>query len=180
MVTKDFSEFVARQQVDETDEKVDWAEIRDEWLKNLDSLYKKIAEFLEEYLVSKSITLGFTDIRLAEENVGEYAAKRMDIKIGRQRVTLEPVGTLLIGSKGRVDVRGSAGKGLLLLLNEKAKKPADLISLTVIVGKTAPPPKPQKGPISWVWKIVGAGPQRDFLDLNRDSFLALLMEVTGA
>jgi len=180
MVAKDFSEFVASQQGPDTDVGIDWTEVRDEWLKNLDSLHKKVAGFLGEYIANGSISYSFAQVKLAEENLGEYLAKRMDIKIGRQRVSLVPVGTLLIGSKGRVDVEGSAGKALILLLDEKARSAADLITVRVTVGKVSPPPTATKGPTSWAWKLVTNGPQKKFVDLEKESFLSLLMEIANA
>ncbi len=180
MVTKDFGEFVASQQVPDGDVGIDWAAVRDEWLKNLDSLHAKIEDFLAEYIVNGSISYSFSEIKLTEESLGDYPAKRMDIKIGRQRVSLVPVGTMLIGSKGRVDVEGSAGKALILLLDEKARTAADLITVRVTVGKVSPRPISPKMPISWAWKIVTNGPQRRFVDLEKESFLTLLMEIANA
>jgi hypothetical protein len=120
---------------------------------------------------------------LSEENIGSYLAKRMDIRIGRQSVSLEPIGTLLIGCKGRVDALGSAGRVPLFLVNARAKSAADLIKVTVTVstrGKVHPPPPPLPSdqPISWAWKIV-TGTPRKFADLDKDSFTRLLMEVTN-
>ena len=116
MQNKDFDKFVARQQGTSLDTNIDWAGMRDEWLRNLDSLYREIVGFLREYIDAGSISYSFSDRKLIEENIGEYLAKRMAIKIGRQRVSLVPVGTLLIACKGRVDVVGSAGRAQLLLL----------------------------------------------------------------
>jgi hypothetical protein len=107
----------------------------------------------------------------------------MDIKIGRQYVQLEPVGTLLIGSKGRVDIVGTAGRAQILLVNEKAKSVADLIKVTVTSGskKDMPPPPPASaGPISWAWKIVSQGARREFVEVNKESFFELLMEIANA
>ena len=47
----------------------------------------------------------------------------MILKIGRQEITMTPVGTLLIGAKGRVEVVGPAGRTRLLLVNSKAFGP---------------------------------------------------------
>jgi hypothetical protein len=180
MVTRDFSEFVTRQQPKEPEAKLNWAEVRDEWLENLESLHTRVAGFLKEYIDQGSISYGFSSISLVEDNIGKYAAKQMDIKIGRQRVSLIPIGTLLIGSKGRVDIVGSTGKALLLLLDEKAKKPADLIKVKVTVGRVSTPSTTARGPISWAWKIVTSGPQRKFVDLEKGAFLSLLMEIANA
>lgn len=180
METEDFAKFVASQQETDVDTGMNWAGLRDEWLTNLDSLHQKIIEFLREYIPG-SISYSFTEIELNEPNIGKYSAKRMDIKIGRQRVSLVPVGTLLIGCKGRVDVEGSAGRGQILLVDARARSAADLIKVTVsIKGSVPPSPAPPKGPISWAWKIVTNTAQKRFVDLNKDSFFALLMEIANA
>jgi hypothetical protein len=180
MTTEDFAKFVASQQETDADTEMYWAGVRDEWLAKLDSLHGKIIEFLREYIPG-SISYGFTEIELNEPNIGRYLAKRMDIKIGRQRVSLVPVGTIIIGCKGRVDVEGSAGRAQILLVDGRARSAADLIKVTVNTKGSVPPPPPaQKGPISWTWKIVTNTAQKGFVDLDRDSFFALLMEIANA
>jgi hypothetical protein len=121
METKDFAEFVASQQKTEAETKINWAETREEWLRNLDSLHQRIVSFLREYIDQGSISYDFTEIELNEPNIGRYMAKRMDITIGRQRVSLVPVGTLLIGSKGRVDGEGFAGRAQTLQVDGKGR-----------------------------------------------------------
>jgi hypothetical protein len=157
MESEDFAKFVASQQGTGVDTEIDWAEIRDDWLRDLDSLHQRMVGYLHDYIEAGSISYEFVEVALTEENIGEYFAKRMDIKIGRQIVRLEPIGTLLIGCKGRVDAVGSAGRAQIILINAKAKGAADLISVRVTFGEkgSAPPsPSPPRQPVSWAWKIV--------------------------
>jgi hypothetical protein len=180
MGTQDFAKFVASQQEAHVKAEMDWAGLRDEWLKNLDSLYQKVGGFLQEY-IPDSISYRFAKIELNEPNIGRYLAKRMDIKIGRQRVCLFPVGTLLIGCRGRVDVVGSAGRGQILLVDAKARGASDLIQVRINTKDSAlTTTSPQNLPASWVWKIVTNGAQKRFVDLEKESFTALLMEVANA
>jgi hypothetical protein len=180
MGTEDFAEFVARQQGTDVETEVDWAGVRDEWLKDLDTLHKQIQGFLKEY-VPHSISYTFTKIELTEPDIGRYLAKRMDIKIGRQQVSLVPVGTLLVGAKGRVDVVGITGRAQILLVDKRAKSPADLIRVTVnfkgSVAASRPAP-PQ--PMSWAWKILTNTAERRFKDLDKKNFFDLLMEIANA
>lgn len=176
MRTQDFDKFVSSQQVSD----IDWDGMRNEWLRDLESLYARIADFLDDYVQARTITYKFSRIELSEENLGEYLAKKMDIKIGKQSVSLVPVGTLLVASKGRVDVLGSAGRAQLLLVDERAKTAADLFHVTVSVGKKVPPPPPWREQISWAWKIVPNANPRRFVDLTKQSFLDLLMSIAGA
>ena len=146
-------------------------------------LHARIADFLRDYVSDGTISYSFVKVTLTEEYIGSYSANRMDIKIGRQRVSLEPVGTLFIGCKGRVDAVGSAGRAQILLINERAKSAADLIQVTVSVGSKgrAPvPPPPRADDISWAWKIVTNTARRQFVDLGKEAFYALLMEVSNA
>jgi hypothetical protein len=181
MVSEEFARFVESQQETDVDATINWAETRDEWLRELDSLYQKIVYFLQEYIQRRSITYDFIEMELNEPNIGRYSARRMDIRIGRQLVALVPVGTLLIGCKGRVDVEGTAGRGHILLVNERVRSAADLIRVTVSAKGNVPPvPLLPKEPISWVWKIVTNGAQRVFVDLDKENFLSLLMETANA
>jgi hypothetical protein len=178
MVATDFAKFVANQQESREEREFDWAAEREKWLSDLDSLYGQVIGFLREYIDSGQISYSFANIELTEEDLGTYTARRMDIKIGRQHVSLEPIGTLLIGCRGRVDVVGTAGRAQLLLLNEQAKSPFDLVSARVGPPGGMPPTfRSPEEPITWVWKIVAHAVQKVFVDLDKDSFFALLMEV---
>ena len=96
MGTEDFARFVASQQKTDVDANIDWTEIRDEWLRDIYSLYRKIEGFLQEYIADGLIRRSFTEIQLDEPDIGKYLAKKMDIYIGKQRVSLVPIGTQLI------------------------------------------------------------------------------------
>ena len=166
MVAKDFEQFVASQQTD-LDASADRAQIVDEWLQNLRLLYEEIAGFLHEFVSTGSISFGFTKIEINEPELGTYLADRMDIIIGRQHVSLIPVGTLLVGCKGRVDVQGSSGQTELLLLKRGAKGASDLAS-----GDRDGEP--------WTWKIVSNTIPRQFVELDRELFFELVMQVANA
>jgi len=146
METKEFEQFVASQQQEQRETEIDRAQERDEWLNELQSLYDRIIGFLRPYIDAGSISYSFADIELTEAEIGAYVAKRMDIRIGKQQVSLVPVGTLLIGCKGRVDAQGSAGSAQILLVNERARSAADLIKVRVSLGSKGqlPPSPPEK------------------------------------
>jgi hypothetical protein len=159
MLSQDFTDFVVSQQDDPPESpsaaKARSNRLRDEWLQNLDDLYRRILAYLDEFLKKKLISYSYKPVSLHETRLGRYKAKRMDITIGRQLVTVEPIGTMLIGSRGRVDVRGAAGQRQLLYVNKDAESAMDLISVSVTMGKTPPP------------------------SLDKESLYALLMEVAG-
>jgi hypothetical protein len=181
MDTKEFDEFVKREQEAASGAApVDWGAQRREWLDNLDKLYRKVESLLDKYLSSGQIQRERRPIKMNEEYIGSYVADQLVLKIGPKSVVLEPVGTLIVGSKGRVDLVGPAGKAQLLLVDSKASGPASLIHVTVGVGKKppAPPPKPTRE-IKWEWKIVTRPPERRFVEITQQSLFQLIMEVAN-
>jgi hypothetical protein len=103
----------------------------------------------------------------------------MVLKIGRQEITMTPVGTLLIGAKGRVEVVGPAGRTRLLLVNSEAPGPTVRVAVR-IAGKPEPPAveAPPKA-IKWAWKIATSPPTVRHVELTQDSLFQALMEVAN-
>ncbi len=94
-----------------------------------------------------------------------------------------PIATLLIGSAGRNDAVGSAGRAQLLLVKQSGRSPSDLLKVTVSKSAKAVIPSPARAetePISWAWKIVRRDIQTSFVELDKESFFSLLMEIAGA
>jgi hypothetical protein len=181
MDTREFDEFVKRQQEAAAGvASVDWDGERKEWLDYLNKLYKKVESLLHKYVSAGQIQLGYRTVELNEENIGSYVAKQMVLKIGPKSVILEPIGTLLVGSKGRVDILGPAGKAQLLLVDSKASGPASLIHVTVGVDWKLPSaPAKSKREIEWEWKIVTRPPERRFIKITQQSLFQLIMEVAN-
>jgi hypothetical protein len=173
MPVQDFAKFVASQQISPHEAKRDWGATRDEWLARLDALYCQILEFLKDFTANGSIECSFSETVLNEEDIGVYSAKTMKIRIGRQNVLLEPIGTMLIGFAGRVDAVGSAGRrAQLVLVNANAKSVFEMIKVKVGDQEGASLSSPSASePISWTWKIMSNDARRTFVDLDRIHFL---------
>ncbi|MGA3042038.1 MAG: hypothetical protein ABSF54_14730 [Bryobacteraceae bacterium] len=176
----DFRAFVKREQTAAAEaERVDWAKERDDWLGHLRELYDQIESFLAEYIKAGEIGCNYRDIQLNEENIGSYSAPEMILKIGRQEIAMTPVGTLLIGSKGRVDVEGPAGRAHLLLVNSEASGPT--MKVRISIGGNPEPPAAEAAPkeIKWKWKIATSPPTIQYIELTQDSLFQVLMEVAN-
>lgn len=175
-----FDEFVARQQKTEAGAAaINWEKERDEWLTFLSSLYSTIESLLGKYISSSQIRIEYRPVELNEEHIGSYKTKQMVLRIGRQEVDIVPIGTLLIGSKGRVDVRGPAGRAQILLVDSKVSNPRSLVHVTVSVGKPPVAPRKRSRKIEWEWKIVTRPPERRFIEITQQTFFDLIMEVAN-
>jgi hypothetical protein len=180
---KNFDDFVRRQQQSSVEtETIDWDKQRKEWLRYLDELYSTIESFLREYTSAGQIKIGYQDITLDEENLGSYSARKMILRIGRQEVFFLPVGTLLIGAKGRVDMIGPGAKAQMLLVDKRASWAGDLIvSVEIAAGgkSVAPSESPRQQEIEWEWRILSRPPERRFVEITRQSLFDLIMEVAN-
>ncbi len=181
MDIQEFDEFVKREQEAAAGiASMDWDGERKQWLSYLDELYKTVESLLRKYVSSGQIQLEYRPVELNEENIGSYAAKQMIVRIGRQNVVLKPIGTLIVGSKGRVDIIGPAGNAQILLVDSKASEAASLIHVRVGVGGKVPvAPKKSRREIEWEWKIVTRPPERRFIEITQQTLFQLIMEVAN-
>jgi hypothetical protein len=175
-----FDEFVKSQQ-EPAHPEIDWNKRREDWLKRLDELYGRIHEFLTGYIEAGQIQIESQPIDLTEENIGTYSAKQLTVKIGRKHVQFRPVGTLILGGKGRVDVIGPKGTSVpILLIDSKARRASDMIRIQVSLdGKPPVVPKKEPGEVTWEWKMITRPPERRFIELNPETFYDMLLEVAN-
>jgi hypothetical protein len=148
---------------------IDWEAEKSEWLRHLDDLYYRVKMFLKQYIDAGQITTRFGTVELNEEHLGPYTAPSMIITIGAKAVALEPVGTVMAGSRGRIDVTCNLARGQMILIESGTVAqliPSSGIGRTLLADK-----KLTEG--RWIWKIV----TRDTQDLTREAFLGLLLEI---
>lgn len=173
----DFDAFVKRQQPAQ-ERPVDWGKERDEYLGKLEELYHLVQTHLQKYIQSGEISRSYRDTTLVEENIGSYVARQLVLKIGRKEVTFKPIGTLLIGTKGRVDVVGSAGQMRLAMVDRDATGPRVRVTVTVGPAKDTPK-KEEPKEVHWIWKIITNPPDVRYVELTPENIFEALMEVSG-
>ncbi|HTW49684.1 MAG TPA: hypothetical protein VMD92_17135 [Acidobacteriaceae bacterium] len=172
MATGSFDDFVQRE-IDAARKSdgssIDWEREKAEWLRQLDTLHERLSAFLKPYIDAGQISTSTSPFELNEEHLGPYTAPQMSIAIGSKTVTLEPMGTVQVGNRGRVDIACNLARAMMILVESGT------------VGQLLPSSglgKPQASTKSlatgrWVWKIVN----RDTVDLTRENFQTLLVEI---
>ena len=75
-----------------------------EWKSAVDELFIKIREYLGEYIREGSLSVKDRHVRLTEESLGTYEVDAMDIHAGPIIILVQPVGLMVIGAAGRVDM----------------------------------------------------------------------------
>jgi len=101
----------------------DWNAERDKWLRALGRIYTDIEGWMQPYVAKKLATTRRTQIELSEEKIGKYKCQVLEIDFSGQVIRFEPVGTLIIGAWGRIDIqrkpRGLRGETMLTLENSR-------------------------------------------------------------
>lgn len=148
------------------------------WLEKLDQLYSLVRESLSKYIHEGSIELELSDIDLTEELLGTYRVQEARITVGQQVVKLTPVGTFLIGARGRVDMTGPRGSARFTIVPPGARAPK--IRVTIVTpGETPSPSEPIDPPETWIWKIATPPPRITYIDLTHETFREALMGVVN-
>lgn len=91
------------------------SERKERWLAELSALN----DFVRNTLVSVGVpeeNIQSFDVRIQEDRLGQYQARGLIVRIGDADVRFTPVGSMLIGAFGRVDVSSSSGRGTTVKL----------------------------------------------------------------
>lgn len=159
---------------------IDWNARRDKWLSSLVKFYEQLDSWLLEYVKAGKIKVEKSKIEIEEEHVGRYTVEVRVLNIGGEQVVFRPIGTLLIGAHGRVDMEGPKGVVKFILTGKNSN--GVRISVTVRGEGEKPsaltPPPEQVDEL--VWKIATPPPKVKFIELDSDSFFDSITEVLNA
>ena len=172
-----FDDFV-NQQIAKKEPPIDWTQRRDDWKKHLDEFYQLAEGFLQRYIDQDKVHITWSTKQLDEEHIGSYDVKSLEIQIGTIKVRFDPIGTLVLGVKGRVDMHGPHGTVKFVLVPKTASS-----SMTRVIIQEAPVEvKNETEPVmdEWTWKILTPPPNIKYIELEEESFLSAIMEVANA
>lgn len=110
----------------------------------------------------------FNEITLHEDLLGDYTVRSLVLTIGDAQIQFKPIGTVLIGTCGRIDAICNLRKGMFILVNEKARTPR---SHTMKVKSQENKTK------NLVWKLVNERGMMSFIDLTPESMQQFIMEI---
>lgn len=114
-----FSEFLGRKKAQYEEEQINWNRIKKDWIEQLKGFMKQIDEWLEAQKKAGTISIREMNFSLQEEHLGEYKAPSRELSISNEKIQIKPIGRLIIGAKGRIDIRSSFEGYILLYLEEQ-------------------------------------------------------------
>jgi hypothetical protein len=102
-------------------ETVNWMKRKEYWLSSISKLYSAIkTRWLHDYIKQNKIVVRQEEITLQEDFFGTYQTNQIIITIGSRILILKPIGGIISGAYGRIDIKGTKGT-INLILNESAQ-----------------------------------------------------------
>lgn len=179
MIQKTFDEFVNEQTSQEAHAPFDKAKELDQWKRYTEVFYQSIELFLQKYIDDSKITLVYKTETLHEDLVGSYEVKALTISIGANQIRVKPIGMMLVGVKGRIDMIGSRGTVKFVLVEKNASAPK-LSTRIWVKGEEPLSEQPVIDPPSeWTWKIATPPPKIKYIELEEESFYTAMQEVVN-
>lgn len=173
-----FDEFIAEQTAKSDESRADRDNKIKEWEQQLDRLYQTVETFLRSYIEEGKVRRHYGEKQLHEEFLGSYQAKSLVVEIGSNKIYFDPVGTLLIGAKGRVDMIGNYGTVKFVLVPQDSSGPK--INVRIWSESEDPPPEDHLDSVAqWDWKIATSPPNIKYVELQEESFKDAIMEVSN-
>lgn len=143
----DLSDFLKNKQEEYEQEQLSWSTVKEDWLQQVQDFLEQIKSWLQPLVEEKLIQFDENTLTLDEEHIGSYTTKVLEIVIGANRIKVQPVGRLIIGALGRIDI--SSNKGSYIILYHE-----------------------QQG---WIYR--NAGQREKFLQFNEASFTQMIKEL---
>jgi hypothetical protein len=110
-----------------TESSVDWQERKTWWQQRVSQLFDEIDGWLKPLIESNTVTFSKKNVSLTEEALGNYEIESCTIGLQQQKLTFKPLGSVIIGGFGRIDVDGPNGSVMLILCTPEKDVPRDQV-----------------------------------------------------
>ena len=137
-------------------------------------LYNKIDnEWLKEYISYGGIITDIKPIKIFEEALGEYDSLAKCIKIGNNILNIVPVGTIILGTKARIDMTFHGKSVMMVLVGEKIEYASQMIDIYI----NSRPSRKRQDPGKPVWKFASHDKLTELVEITTFSFQKQIMDL---
>jgi hypothetical protein len=184
MEKKDFENYLQATAKKKVDSKEFIEKELSQWRYFLDLLYKNIIAWLDDYIKKGFITYKTSQKTIHEEFSGYYTINSLILTVNNIEIIFDPIGTMLIGSKGRVDIKSKNGTIMLTLVDKSLNGPNIQVKIYTSEKERKDDEekiksKP-KNTIEWAWKIFhNSNDHIEYVELTENTFLDIIMELTN-
>lgn len=172
-----FDDFVDKQHqmACDAEQSVDWPKQLAEWRSHLGQFNDLVRKYLRKYTAQGKLRVENVTKKIEEQYIGAYEIDAIRIRIGIDKIDCDPVGTNLIGAKGRVDMKGPGGTVRFVLVPKESTEPRIYSRIRIV--DDAVDDEPRQEAVEWTWKISTPPPRIEYVELQEELFLDAVMEV---
>ena len=110
-----FEELVRQRAKQQKCDGVDWEDRKRWWQIQMRLLLNEVEQWLDPLIKDQTIEFTRSSVPRSEDLLGLYQIESGLIKLGNEKLELQPVGSVIVGGFGRVDAKGPNGTAMLLL-----------------------------------------------------------------
>lgn len=149
-----------------------------QWLEKIDGLYAMADQLLAPYFADGKMERSTSMAEVREELLGSYMAPTFAIDLGASSVRFMPIGTILLGAPGRVDLVGMRGSVRFVLVLPAIDRP---MFIRMSLSESEPAFKKQSSlDLSQShWKISTHPPSIRYSPIDRGSLQSAIMEAAN-
>ena len=127
MASPKFEQMVRKHAIERANssKSIDWDGTRTRWVSRVSDLLNKIEAWLKPLIDSQTIEFTRKIVTLKEQALGEYEVESCVIQLGDEKLTLNPIGAIILSAYGRIDMDGPNGSVMLLLADPEMDLPMD-------------------------------------------------------
>jgi hypothetical protein len=85
------------------------------WVKEVQTLFDRVEGWLEPVITEELVKFERKDLPIDEDMLGPYTVQQATITLDNEVLEMIPLGTVIFGSFGRIDVKGPNGEVMLIL-----------------------------------------------------------------
>ena len=173
----EFDKFLASQKADKAAHG-NLSDRKAQWLGKIDTLYSLVNGLLEPYSSKGTLAISRSVADIREEPLGSYQVPSLKVDLGGSSVRFVPIGTMLLGSPGRIDLVGMHGIILFVLVLPESDRPLFSVS-TSFDGR---PGEHRRGPLDltpYEWKISTLPPRIRYSAIDVSSLQSAIMEASN-
>jgi len=115
----ELAEFFRKKSEEDEKQKVDWENEKQEWLETIETFNKQIIDWLKEPIKEKLVTSHTEELNISEYLMGNYQAPSLVITSGKEIVSFKPIGKLVLGFNGRIDMASFTETKTLVYIKDK-------------------------------------------------------------
>lgn len=133
MEKEELKEFLEKQKHPPKEAEVNWELHKSNWIEHVNRLYNDIDNWLKDFITNRMLEIKKERIEIVEEEIGKYSIDKYIIIFPDYQIALEPLGTMIIGAWGRIEMIGYLNKSLpLLLLPPHVSRTSQMVQVEII------------------------------------------------